>query len=58
MDESLKKIEQGAFFLIAGPCVIENEETPIEIATYLEFMQYFGDLKNDQKNQQMNDVDY
>jgi len=36
MDESLKKIEQGAFFLIAGPCVIENEETPIEIATYLK----------------------
>jgi len=28
----LKNLESGNFFLIAGPCVIENEEVPHEIA--------------------------
>ena len=30
--ERLKNTESGNFFLIAGPCVIENEEMPFEIA--------------------------
>src|SRR5450756_2604675 len=28
----LKFTESGNFFLIAGPCVVENEEMPMEIA--------------------------
>jgi 2-dehydro-3-deoxyphosphooctonate aldolase (KDO 8-P synthase) len=28
--------ENGPFFLIAGPCVIEDEETTLEVATYLK----------------------
>lgn len=29
----IKNLESGNFFLIAGPCVIENEKTPFEIAS-------------------------
>jgi len=30
--DTVSDITNGAFFLIAGPCVIENEETPLETA--------------------------
>lgn len=33
MIPKLKFTESGNFFLIAGPCVVENEEMPLEIAT-------------------------
>jgi len=29
------KYESGNFFLLAGPCVVENEEMPLEIATFI-----------------------
>jgi 2-dehydro-3-deoxyphosphooctonate aldolase (KDO 8-P synthase) len=29
---NLKHLETGSFFLLAGPCVIENEETPLRVA--------------------------
>ena len=28
--------EDGPFFLIAGPCVIENEKTTLEVAAFLK----------------------
>lgn len=31
----LGKYESGNFFLLAGPCVVENEEMPLEIATFI-----------------------
>ena len=33
--ENLKYLDSGNFFLLAGPCVIENEETPFRIAEYI-----------------------
>lgn len=33
--EKIKKYNNGNFFLLAGPCVVENEEMPLEIATYI-----------------------
>lgn len=33
--EKIKHIDSGNFFLIAGPCAIENEETPLLIAEKL-----------------------
>lgn len=30
------EIRQGNFFLIAGPCVVENEDMPLEIASYIK----------------------
>lgn len=32
----LQFTESGNFFLIAGPCVVENEEMPLEIATIIK----------------------
>lgn len=32
----LKHTQSGNFFLIAGPCVIENDKMPLEIATYIK----------------------
>ncbi len=31
----IKNIESGNFFLIAGPCVVEDTESPMEIAKIL-----------------------
>ena len=31
----IRHLESGNFFLIAGPCVIENEQMPLEIARYV-----------------------
>lgn len=31
----IKKYDSGNFFLLAGPCVVENEDMPLEIATYI-----------------------
>lgn len=31
----LKHLDSGRFFLIAGPCVIENEKMPMQIAQYV-----------------------
>jgi len=36
MIPKLKFTESGNFFLIAGPCVVENEEMPLEIATTIK----------------------
>lgn len=33
--EKIKKYNNGNFFLLAGPCVVENEEMPLEIATHI-----------------------
>lgn len=33
--ENLKYLDSGNFFLLAGPCVIEDEETPFRIAEYI-----------------------
>ena len=33
--DNLKHLDTGNFFLLAGPCVIENEETPFKIAEYI-----------------------
>ena len=33
--ENLKYLETDNFFLLAGPCVIEDEETPFRIAEYI-----------------------
>lgn len=33
--EKIKKYKNGNFFLMAGPCVVENEEMPLEIASYI-----------------------
>lgn len=33
--ENLKYLNSGNFFLLAGPCVIEDEETPFRIAEYI-----------------------
>lgn len=33
--EKIKKYNNGNFFLMAGPCVVENEEMPLEIASYI-----------------------
>ena len=33
--QKIKKYNNGNFFLLAGPCVVENEEMPLEIATYI-----------------------
>ena len=35
MNDMLKKISEGEFFVIAGPCAIENSETPREIVKRL-----------------------
>ncbi|UCC43767.1 MAG: 3-deoxy-8-phosphooctulonate synthase [Candidatus Zixiibacteriota bacterium] len=35
MANSLQRIEQGEFFLIAGPCVIESEETCLEVGHHV-----------------------
>lgn len=32
LNETMKKIENGRFFLIAGPCVIETEDICVEVA--------------------------
>jgi 2-dehydro-3-deoxyphosphooctonate aldolase (KDO 8-P synthase) len=32
----IKNLESNNFFLLAGPCVIENEETPFEIANKIK----------------------
>ena len=34
--ENLTIEEDGPFFLIAGPCVIESEETTLEVAAFLK----------------------
>jgi len=31
----IKKYDSGNFFLLAGPCVVENEDMPLEIAPYI-----------------------
>lgn len=31
----ITKYNSGNFFLLAGPCVVENEEMPLEIATFI-----------------------
>ncbi|PKP47376.1 MAG: 3-deoxy-8-phosphooctulonate synthase [Bacteroidetes bacterium HGW-Bacteroidetes-11] len=31
----IKKYDSGNFFLLAGPCVVESEDMPLEIATYI-----------------------
>lgn len=36
MDNTLKRVERGDFFLIAGPCVIESEDLCFEIADHLK----------------------
>jgi len=36
MDDTLKRVERGDFFLIAGPCVIESEDLCFEIADHLK----------------------
>jgi len=36
MIPKLQFTESGNFFLIAGPCVVENEEMPLEIATTIK----------------------
>lgn len=33
---ALQQVEQGQFFIIAGPCVIESEETCLEVARHLK----------------------
>ena len=33
--DNLKHLDTGNFFLLAGPCVIESEETPFKIAEYI-----------------------
>ncbi|MDD3731776.1 MAG: 3-deoxy-8-phosphooctulonate synthase, partial [candidate division Zixibacteria bacterium] len=33
--DALKRVEQGDFFLIAGPCVVENAETCFQVAEHL-----------------------
>ncbi len=33
--DNLKYLDSGNFFLIAGPCVIENKETPFKIAEHI-----------------------
>lgn len=33
--DKIKKYNSGNFFLVAGPCVVENEEMPLEIASYI-----------------------
>ena len=33
---SLKRNSQNNFFLIAGPCVVENEKMPLEIASHIK----------------------
>lgn len=33
--DKIKKYNTGNFFLLAGPCVVENEEMPLEIASYI-----------------------
>ncbi|MCK4678221.1 MAG: 3-deoxy-8-phosphooctulonate synthase [Bacteroidales bacterium] len=33
---TIKNLESGNFFLIAGPCVIENKKTPFEIASSIK----------------------
>ncbi len=33
--DKIKKYSSGNFFLLAGPCVVENEEMPLEIASYI-----------------------
>ncbi|MDY0104946.1 MAG: 3-deoxy-8-phosphooctulonate synthase [Lentimicrobium sp.] len=32
---NIKKYNSGNFFLLAGPCVVENEDMPLEIATFI-----------------------
>ena len=34
-DDTITRIEQGAFFLIAGPCVVENESVCLRVADHL-----------------------
>lgn len=34
--DTLNNIQSGSFFLIAGPCVIENEQTPLETAKRIQ----------------------
>ena len=36
INSTLKQIEQGEFFLIAGPCVIESKENCLEIAGHVK----------------------
>lgn len=31
----IRRYDSGNFFLLAGPCVVENEDMPLEIATYI-----------------------
>ena len=33
---NLKNLDSGNFFLIAGPCVIEDDKMPLEIARYIQ----------------------
>ncbi|MBW6489816.1 MAG: 3-deoxy-8-phosphooctulonate synthase [Lentimicrobium sp.] len=33
--DKIRKYASGNFFLMAGPCVVENEEMPLEIATFI-----------------------
>ncbi len=33
--DTLKRVEEGDFFLIAGPCVVENAETCFQVAEHL-----------------------
>ena len=33
--QKIKNYNNGNFFLLAGPCVVENEEMPLEIATHI-----------------------
>lgn len=33
--KNIKKYNSGNFFLLAGPCVVENEDMPLEIATFI-----------------------
>jgi len=41
--KNLKNRKTGTFFLIAGPCVVENEEMPMEIARYIKkFSDHLG----------------
>jgi 2-dehydro-3-deoxyphosphooctonate aldolase (KDO 8-P synthase) len=35
VEDALQKVEQGEFFLIAGPCVVESEEVCLEVGEHV-----------------------